>query len=38
MRLQVSESKNAASFYVVKSVYDKGKRSNKIAEKRVFDS
>lgn len=33
MRLQVSESKNAASFYVVKSVYDKGKRSNKIAEK-----
>ncbi len=33
MRLQVSESKNAASFYVVKSVYDKGKRSNKIVEK-----
>ncbi|MDK2991403.1 MAG: hypothetical protein PWP48_636 [Clostridiales bacterium] len=33
MRLQVSKSKNAASFYVVKSVYDKGKRTNKVVEK-----
>ncbi len=33
MRLQVSKTKNAASFYVVKSVYDNGKRTNKIVEK-----
>ncbi|MDD3438876.1 MAG: IS1634 family transposase [Clostridiaceae bacterium] len=33
MRLQVSKSKNAASFYVVKSVYLDGKRTNKIVEK-----
>lgn len=33
MRLQISKSKNSASFYVVKSVYLDGKRTNKIAEK-----
>ncbi len=33
MRLQVSKTKNAASFYVVKSVYVNGKRTNKIVEK-----
>jgi len=33
MRLQVSKTKNAASFYVVKSVYSNGKRTNKIHEK-----
>jgi len=33
MRLQVVETKNAASFYVVKSTYQKGKRSNRIVEK-----
>lgn len=33
MRLQVSRTKNAASFYVVKSVYVNGKRTNKIHEK-----
>jgi len=33
MRLQVSKTKNAASFYVVKSVYLDGKRTNKIVEK-----
>ena len=33
MRLQISKSKNAASFYVTKSVYDKGKRTSKIVEK-----
>lgn len=33
MRLQVSKTKNAASFYVVKSVYINGKRTNKIVEK-----
>lgn len=33
MRLQVSKTKNAASFYVVKSVYVDGKRTNKIVEK-----
>lgn len=33
MRLQISESKNATSFYVVKSVYANGKRTNKIKEK-----
>ena len=33
MRLQISKSKNAASFYVTKSVYTKGKRTSKIVEK-----
>jgi transposase len=33
MRLQISRTKNAASFYVVKSVYSNGKRTNKIQEK-----
>lgn len=33
MRLQISKSKNSASFYVVKSIYLDGKRTNKIAEK-----
>lgn len=33
MRLQISKSKNAASFYVVKSVYTNGKRTNKVVEK-----
>ncbi len=33
MRLQISKTKNAASFYVVKSVYENGKRTNKIQEK-----
>ena len=33
MRLQISKSKNAASFYVIKSVYENGKRSNKVVEK-----
>ena len=33
MRLQISKTKNAASFYVVKSVYSNGKRTNKIVEK-----
>ncbi|MDD4532717.1 MAG: IS1634 family transposase [Bacilli bacterium] len=33
MRLQVSKTKNAASFYIVKSVYENGKRSNKVVEK-----
>lgn len=33
MRLQTSESKNATSFYVTKSVYNNGTRSTKIVEK-----
>lgn len=33
MRLQTSKSANATSFYVTKSVYDKGRRTNKIVEK-----
>ena len=33
MRLQISKSKNAASFYVTKSVYERGKRTNKVIEK-----
>lgn len=33
MRLQISKTKNAASYYVVKSVYVNGKRTNKIVEK-----
>jgi len=32
MRLQESKSTNASSFYVVKSVYENGKRTNKIVE------
>jgi hypothetical protein len=33
MRLQISRTKNAASFYVVKSVYADGKRTNKVHKK-----
>ncbi len=34
MRLQISKTKNAASFYVVESTYDRnGKRSNRVVEK-----
>ena len=33
MRLQISKTKNAESFYVVKSIYEKGKRTNIIYEK-----
>lgn len=33
MRLMISESKNAKSLYVIKSVYKDGKRSTKIVEK-----
>lgn len=33
MRLQISQTRNAASFYVVKSVYENGKRTNKVQEK-----
>ncbi len=33
MRLQIVKSKNAQSFYVVKSTYIKVKRSNKVVEK-----
>jgi|LSQX01.2.fsa_nt_gb transposase len=33
MRLQISQTKNAASYYVVKSVYENGKRTNKVYEK-----
>ena len=33
VRLQISKTKNAASFYVVKSVYANGKRTNKVVEK-----
>ncbi|QCX33104.1 IS1634 family transposase [Caloramator sp. E03] len=33
MRLQIVKSKNAASLYVVKSVYEKGKRTSKVVEK-----
>jgi len=33
MRLQVSKTKNAASFYVTKSVYTNGKRTSKVVEK-----
>lgn len=33
MRLQTTKSKNSESFYVVKSVYSNGKRTNKIIEK-----
>lgn len=33
MRLQISKTKNAASFYVVKTVYSNGKKMNKIHEK-----
>lgn len=33
MRLSVSKSKNATSFYVIKSIYIDGKRSSKVVEK-----
>lgn len=33
MRLQIVNSKNAASFYVVKSIYENGRRSSKVVEK-----
>ncbi len=33
MRVQISRSKNAASFYVVQSVHVNGKRTNKVHEK-----
>ena len=34
MRLQISKTRNAASFYVVESTYDRnGTRSNKVVEK-----
>jgi len=33
MRLQISRTKNAASFYVVKSIYVNSKRTNKVYEK-----
>ena len=33
MRLQVSKTKNAASFYVVKSVYENKRHSSRIVEK-----
>lgn len=33
MRLQIVNSKNAASLYVVKSIYDGGRRSSKVVEK-----
>ena len=33
MRLQTSKTKNAESFYIVESIYVKGKRSNKVVKK-----
>jgi len=33
MRLKISKSKNAESFYVIRSTYEKGKHSSKIVEK-----
>ncbi len=33
MRLSVSKSKNATSFYVIKSIYVDGKRSSMVVEK-----
>jgi transposase len=33
LRLQIVESKNAASLYIVKSIYENGKRSSKVVEK-----
>mgnify|MGYP001401228258 CR=1 FL=1 len=33
MRLQIVKSKNAASLYVVKSIFEHGKRSSKVVEK-----
>ena len=33
MRLQIVKSKNAASLYVVKSIFDNGKHSSKVVEK-----
>ena len=33
MRLQISRSKNSESFYVIRSVYEKGKRTTIVYEK-----
>ncbi|OXT07879.1 hypothetical protein CE561_05955, partial [Thermoanaerobacterium thermosaccharolyticum] len=33
MRLCISRSKNAASLYVTKSIYENGRRSTKVVEK-----
>ena len=33
MRLQISKTKNAASYYVVKTIYSNGKKMNKVHEK-----
>ena len=33
MRLQISRSKNSESFYVIRSVYEKGKRTTVVYEK-----
>lgn len=33
MRLQISKSKNAQSFYVIRSCYINGKHSSKVVEK-----
>lgn len=33
MRLKISKSKNTTSLYVIKSTYEKGKRSSKVVEK-----
>ncbi|WP_157910283.1 hypothetical protein [Petroclostridium xylanilyticum] len=33
MRLQISRSKNAASFYVIKTIYTNGKEHTQIVEK-----
>ena len=33
MRLSISKSKNATSLYVIKSVYENGKRSTRVVEK-----
>jgi len=33
MRLQIIKSKNAASLYIVKSIYENRKRSSKVVER-----
>jgi len=33
MRLKKSESKNSTSLYIIKSIYEDGKRTSKIVEK-----
>ena len=33
MRLQIVDSKNASSFFVVKSIYENKKRTSKVVEK-----